>query len=213
MDRTHPPTCFAKSLTLECGITQQMIAAGIDYLYSTLDRLDATLIDAGSPRMSQLIELANLSSMLGNLLATGIVRNSDGVFERAGPHKYQDLRATGKHCDHRHIEVKVSLETNNPKAHLAKVGDYLTCRYVLGDAAATFVPDKRGDVVWLWEVRFGRLELPHFNISNTDGDSGKTAVVNAAGMEALKVVYFDGRFCPYSPKSKYRKNLVESHLF
>ena len=190
-----------------------MIEAGIDYLYGTLDRLDATLTQVGSPRMSQLVELANLSSMLGNLLATGIVRNSGQVFDRAGPHKYQDLRATGKHADHRHIEVKVSLETNNPKAHLAKSGDYLTVRYVLGNENGGFDPAQRGDVVWLWEVRFGYLDVQHFNISNTQGDSGKTAVVNALGMEALKLVYYDRRFCPYGPRSKYRKSVAELELF
>ena len=204
MDRKHSSDCFSKSTQLACGLTQGMVVAGIDYLYATLDRLDATLIQAGSPRMAQLVELANLSSMLGNLLATGIVRNSDGVFDRAGPHKYQDLRATGKHSDHRHIEVKVSLETNKPKAHLAKPGDYLTCRYVLGDEKGRFDLSQRGDVVWIWEVRFGHLDIPHFNISNTEGDSGKTAVVNASGMDALKIVFFDERFCPYGPRSKHR---------
>ena len=49
----------------------------------------------------------------------------------------------------------------------------------------------RGDVVWIWEVRFGHLSVKHFNVSNTAGDSGKTAVVNKAGMEQLEVVYVD----------------------
>ena len=43
----------------------------------------------------------------------------------------------------------------------------------------------------IWELRTGYLRAVHFNVSNTEGDSGKTAVVNALGMERLKVVYVD----------------------
>ena len=204
MDRKHSSDCFSKSTQLACGLTQEMVVAGIDYLYATLDCLDAALIQIGRPRMAQLVELANLSSMIGNLLVLGIIRNSDGVFDRAGPHKYQDLRATGRHSDHRHIEVKVSLEKNNPKGHLPKPGDYLTCRYVLGDENGSFDPSQRVGVVWIWEVRFGCLDIQHFNPSNTKGDSGKTAPMNASGMDALKIVFFDERFCPYGPRSKHR---------
>ena len=167
--------------------------------------LDKTLVESGSPRITGMIELANLSSVLGNLLATGIVNASCGVFNRAGPHKYQDLRACGPGAEN--VEVKFSLETNNPKGHLPKVGPHLTCRYVLGNQDGTYVTGERGDVVWIWEVRFGFLEVKHYNISNTAGDSGKTAVVNAAGMECLLPVYFDAGRCPFSDKSKKRKEL------
>ncbi len=47
-------------------------------------------------------------------------------------------------------------------------------------------------------MRAGYLTEDHFNISNTAGDSGKTAVVNASGMEALKVVYVDLDMVPGS---------------
>jgi hypothetical protein len=87
----------------------------------------------------------------------------------------------------------------------------LTCRYVLGKQDGTYVIGERGDVVWIWEVRFGLLEVKHYNISNTAGDSGKTAVVNAAGMEELQPVYFDAGHCPYSVRSKKRSEL-ESDL-
>ena len=83
--------CCFNDDAFACGLTQQMVIAGLEYLYDTLDRLDDTLIRAESPRMAQLVELANLSSMLGNLLATGIVRNSGGIFERAGPLRSSSL--------------------------------------------------------------------------------------------------------------------------
>ncbi len=109
--------------------------------------------------------------------------------------------------------MKVSLETNNPKGHLAKVGQFLTCRYVLGKEDGSYTIGQRGDVVWLWEIRFGYLEAKHFNISNTAGDSGKTAVVNADGMRQLRPVFFDKDRCPYSSRSKIREELEEGLLF
>lgn len=209
MDRKPIRECFMHVDALKCGLTWEMVSSGIQFVYDTLDTLDGTLLKSGSPRMTGLIELANLSSVLGNLLATGIVKASGGIFNRAGPHKYQDLRACGPCAEN--VEVKFSLETNNPKAHLPKVGPHLTCRYVLGRQDGSYVVGERGDVVWIWEVRFGFLKERHYNISNTAGDSGKTAVVNAAGMEELRPVYFDAGRCPYSVRSTRRSEL-ESDL-
>lgn len=180
-----------------------MLSNGVDFVYQTLDTIDEKLIQADSGRMSGLVELANLSSIVGNLLATGIVRSSQGAFTRAGAHKYQDLRASRP--DAHNIEIKMALETNNPKGHLPKVGHYLTCRYVFGDPEGICRMGERGEVVWIWELRFGHLESRHFNISNTEGDSGKTAVVNKAGMDQLAIVYLNPSACPFSQRSKYYK--------
>jgi hypothetical protein len=209
MPRPPIKAYFFNVRALGYGLTWETLHSGIEYVYQTLDKLDATLLEVDSPRFAQLIERANLSSVLGNLLATGIVRSCGGVFNRAGPHKYQDLRAvaTGSHA--RNIEIKVSLETNPPKGHLAKVGQYLTCRYVLGNEDGSYTIGERGDVVWIWEVRFGYLEEKHFNVSNTQGDSGKTAVVNADGMRQLQPVFFDSARCPYTSRSKIREVLEQ----
>lgn len=204
--RTLVPEAFRNPDALKAGLTIDVLSDGVKYAHEILDTLDLTLIERGSPRISRLVELANFSSMVGNLLANGIVQTSDGTFERAGPHKYQDLRATGSTSDAENIEIKVALEKNKPKGHLAKAGYYLTCRYVLGDQDGGYDRDQRGEVAWIWELRFGYLEEVHFSISNTDGDSGKTATVNGAGMTQLAVVYFDPRFCPYVRTRKYLKD-------
>jgi hypothetical protein len=183
-----------------------MLAGGMQRVYDTLDLIDDTLLTRNSPRISQLVELANLSTIVGNLLASGVVAESGGVFERAGAHKYQDLRASLSHPEAQNIEIKMALETNNPKGHLPKEGHYLTCRYVLGNADGTYVRGKRGEVVWIWEVRFGYLELRHFNVSNTEGDSGKTAVVNAEGLKQLSLIYLDQSRCPYSENGAWMKS-------
>lgn len=179
--------------TVACGLTSDAIAAGVHFAYRTLDLIDAKLLESGLTRLAGLIELANLSTIIGNLIAVGIIKAAPKVFSKAGAHKYQDLRSAK--CADENVEIKVALEKNQPKAHLAKEGYYLTFRYVLSDEKATPMED-RGDMPWIWEIRFGHLELRDFNVSNTDGDSGKTAVVNAAGMAKLTVIYQDPTFLP-----------------
>ena len=187
---------FDNAAMSKAGLTTQMLSDGVASTYRTLDAVDETLIKMGNTRLSTMVELANLSSMLGNLLASGIANASGGNFRKNGPHKYPDLLANARNVSD--TEIKIALEDNKPKGHLAKPGFYLTCRYVLGSAAGGFDPKKRGDVVWIWELRSGWLEADHFNLSNTAGDSGKTAVVNAAGMAELQVVYCDLDFFPQS---------------
>jgi hypothetical protein len=105
-----------------------MVKSGIEFAYHTLDQIDSKLMESGSVRLSKLVELANLSTIIGNLIAEGIVKSCKGQFTRAGAHKYQDLRSA--RCEADNIEIKVALEKNKPKGHLAKAGFYLTFRYV-----------------------------------------------------------------------------------
>jgi len=126
------PNSFIKVPGLEkAGITIDMIAAGVAYTYEILDAIDEKLLASGAFRLAKLIELANLSSVIGNLLGSGIARASEGVFQRNGPHKYPDLLAEQPNAQD--IEIKMALEDNKPKGHLAKPGYYLICRYVLCD--------------------------------------------------------------------------------
>lgn len=187
------------------GLDAAMISSAITFTHQTLDALDATLVNRGQPRMSRMIELANLSAMIGNVFRSGIEGASNGNFRSNLPHTYPDLLGVGNGCQD--VEIKVALETNNPKGHLVKPGPHLIVRYVLGSLEGSFNRDTRGDVVWIWEVRVGKLEAAHFNFSNTKGDSGKTAVINAAGMAALSPVHFDGPRCPYGDRSKHRQGL------
>ena len=88
-----------------------------------------------------------------------------------------------------------------PKGHLIKLGPHLTLRYVLGNENGKYQrgKDNRGKVPWIWEVRVGSLKDNHFNFSNTEGDSGKTAAINVEGMADLQLVYCDLDRCPLSP--------------
>lgn len=181
-----------------------MIEHGIQYLYEVLDTVDRALLRRDFPRLANLIELANLSSVVGNVFAAGIVRASEGIFFRAGPHKYQDLRTSGKDPDARNVEIKVALERNSPKGHLAKPGHYITVRYVLGNENGVYVPKQRGEVAWVWEVRAGYLGEADFSISSTPGDSGKTAVMKREAVDRLTIIYFDPDRCPYGRAEQHR---------
>jgi len=198
----------------EVGLSHVVLRAAIQQTYDLIDRIDQTLLSAGVFRLSQTVELANLSSMLGNIFGAAIAQHSRGNFRRNGPHKYPDLLSTRKQA-RPDIEIKMALESNKPKGHLAKPEYYITCRYVLCNEDGSFQFDKknRGVRPVIWELRCGYLEEAHFNISNTAGDSGKTAVVNSEGMDALKIVYVDLKFAPIAQKGRTRAryvSLVES---
>jgi hypothetical protein len=120
MGRKSKEGVFVNVAAIGCGLTKAMLESGVEYVHDTLDTLDRQLTSKGLPRMTGLVELANLSSIIGNILASGLVTASNGVFRRAGPHKYQDLRATGKDPCAKNIEVKVALEKTNRKDTLPR---------------------------------------------------------------------------------------------
>jgi hypothetical protein len=180
------------------GLTAKIVGDAVDYVHNILDSIDSQLMTAADTRLSQLVELANLSAIIGNLFRSGICNSSEGIFLPNAPHTYPDILANKDFVDACDVEIKVALENNKPKGHLVKPGPHITVRYVLADERGQYTRGKenRGPVPYIWEVRIGELEEGHFNFSNTEGDSGKTAVINAAGMNALKVVYFDRARCP-----------------
>lgn len=184
------------------GLSKQMVASGVSFVHRILDALDGTLLVNGEERLSQMLELANLSAIVGNLLRTGIATSSNGRFVANGPHKYPDLLSTDPLLGD--LEIKVALESNKPKGHLVKPGPHMICRYVLGEQDGTYLPGKlvRGKVVWIWEIRVGNLQEHHFSVSNTAGDSGKTAVINAEGFSQLHLVFCSLQHFPSGAKTR-----------
>lgn len=171
------------------GLTRHIVASGVSFVHRIIDSLDQTLVSAGETRLAEMVELANLSAIIGNLLRTGIANASNGRFVANGPHKYPDLLSNEAGVGD--LEIKVALESNKPKGHLVKPGPHLICRYVLGslDGGYSKGKENRGDVPWIWEIRAGVFSEEHFSVSNTEGDSGKTAVINADGFNQLQLVY------------------------
>jgi transcriptional regulator with XRE-family HTH domain len=183
------------------GLTRQAIQGAIEDCYQTLDLFDAELAKRESPPVSELVELANLSSMMGNLLATGIVEHSGGAYSRNTPHTYPDLLSRRE--GYGGIEVKTALEINKPRTHLPKHGIHLTFRYVLCHREGAFRRGKenRGKTAHVWEVKVGDLTENDYDLSTTEGDSGKTAVIKTAVLRAMALIYFDPRLLPYATRS------------
>lgn len=187
------------------GLDSAALVEAIDSCYHTLDIIDEQLASRNSPVVADLVELANLSSMVGNLLSAGIAEASNGLYKRNRPHAYPDLLPIKKPAVE--LELKMALETNRPKGHLPKPGVYITFRYVLGNADGTYSRGKtnRGKTVWIWEAKIGKLSASDFSLSNTEGDSGKTAVIKTDAFNSMPLVYYDQIFSPY-PQRKNRQH-------
>lgn len=185
----------ATGLSLDC-LRQAMLDT-----YRTLDTIDYQLRAHRVDPIARLVELANLSSMVGNLLAAGLADASNGIYKRNRPHAYPDL--IPQTPGYEDLELKVALETNKPKGHLPKPGMYMTFRYVLCDRNGAFQKGKvsRGECVFIWEVKVGHLDADDFALSSTEGDSGKTAVIKTDVFNAMPLIYVDRDLNPYSPRS------------
>ena len=196
--RTVPPGAArgGDAVQLFAGLSESWVPKAIEATHQTLDRIDEQLISTGSPPLAEVVELANLSAIIGNLLRESLARGSNGRYKSNEPHTYPDLISPSG--DAEGLEIKIALETNKPKGHLPKPGPHLTCRYVLADRAGNFSRQDRGNVVWIWEVRLGELSEEDFSLSNTPGDSGKTAVIKTDSLDRLDCIYFDRRFLPYA---------------
>ena len=188
----------------------ELIVKAIESCYSTLDLIDSQLVLKASPPLSQLIELANLSSMLGNLLGAGLAEASLGGYLRNRPHTYPDLVPQREQLPP--LEIKTALETNRPKGHLPKPGLHVTFRYVLGNREGAFTRGKenRGEVVWVWESRIGNLTEADYDLSNTEGDSGKTAVIKTESFKNMARIFYVPALLPYATRAAWYGDVAET---
>ena len=182
------------------GIDGKILLSAIDSCYQTLDTIDEQLISKGSLPIANLVELANLSSMIGNIIGGGIADHSNGLYERNKPHTYPDLIPLQDSAVN--LELKIALETNKPKGHLPKPGTYITFRYILADKQGRYQRGKqyRGNTPCIWEVKIGKIKEEDFSCSNTEGDSGKTAVIKTQFFNKMDLVYYVPELLPYAPK-------------
>ena len=90
------------------GLSPDAVRSAILDCYKTLDTIDQQLVAHGADPMARLVELANLSSMIGNLLGAGLAAASNGLYRRNRPHAYPDL--IPQNADLRDLVIKVALE-------------------------------------------------------------------------------------------------------
>jgi len=65
--------CNEKYINEFLGLDSTCILKTIQNCYRTLDTIDRQLLATGSPPISGILELANLSSMVGNLVCASLV--------------------------------------------------------------------------------------------------------------------------------------------
>lgn len=178
-------------------LSKEMIKGSVIHCYETLDMIDQHLISNSCAKLSGLVELANLSSIVGNLLGAGCVKYSSNNYIRNKPHTYPDLIASNNKLPG--IEIKTSLLRNSPKDHQPKSGYYLIYRYCLTDENGHrhLGRENDWDTVTIWEIKFGYLNFDDFSCSNTEGDSGKTAVIKTASLNKMPLLYFNSELVPY----------------
>lgn len=181
----------------EIKITEDIIKGSIIHCYETLDMIDQNLVEKGSQKLSSLVELANLSSIVGNLLGAGFAQYSDGFYSRNKPHTYPDLIPSNSACPG--IEIKTALRKNCLKGHQPKPGYYLTYRYCLTDknGHTECIDNENLDTVTIWEVKFGYLNTDDFGCSNTSRDSGKTATIKIPSLNKMTLLYLNTECIPY----------------
>lgn len=184
-------------------ITKDSLRGSIEHCYDTLDMIDKNLVSRGVSQLSQLVELANLSSIVGNLLGAGFAENSAGKYYRNKPHTYPDLLPID--LEEPGIEIKTALRKNSPKGHQPKEGYYLIYRYCLTDenGRVDTVKDELLNTVTIWEVKFGYLLSSDFSCSNTEGDSGKTAVIRTETLNKMPLLYLNTECIPYKKYKGY----------
>lgn len=192
---------FVKSKNI--SITIDTLRGSITHCYETLDMIDQNLGSKKVQKLSKLVELANLSSIVGNLLGAGFAEYSNGLYYRNKPHTYPDLVATD--LSKPGIEIKTALRKNSPKGHQPKAGYYLIYRYCLTDENGNVdVDDKETlDTVTIWEVKFAYLSSDDFSCSNTAGDSGKTAVIRTSVLNDMPLLYLNTDCVPYKNYKGY----------
>ena len=92
--------------------------------------------------------------------------------------------------------VKTAHETDRPVAGPDVAGIYLVFRYVLVDRKGDFTRGEsaRGDMVAVWEARFGELAeadfIPH--------RGGKGPRLRKDALERMELVYYDPALLPYA---------------
>ena len=71
---------------------------------------------------------------------------------------------------------------------------YIIFLYILGtpDGHYTKGKENRGSTPWIWEIKVGNISKADYSLSNTEGDSGKTAVIKTDKFNNMALVYI----CP-----------------
>jgi transcriptional regulator with XRE-family HTH domain len=201
-DRAHLRA--SSQLTALTGLAGDTVTRAIDLAYRKLDLVDEQIRGSGPSSLVGLVETADFSSLLADLLSAGIARASSGLYVQSGPDHSSSLLPLRQGLPE--LDVAAALETNRTAIAAAKAGVYLTFRYVLAERDGTFTrgKDSRGDTAAVWEVRFGELREHDFHAPGARA-TGSTRLKKEA-MDRMELVYYNPELLPYArPTSVYAR--------
>ncbi len=160
-----PPRRYAKAdsiveserLTETTWLSGHIVRKAIDAAYRKLDVIDEQMRESGSPSLVDLVGPEHLDGLLAGALAGGVVKSAPTLYVRNSPRQHPDLLPLQHGLPE--MVVKTALETDRPVAGPELAGIYLVFRYVLVDRKGEYTRGKasRGDMVAVWEARFGEL--------------------------------------------------------
>jgi transcriptional regulator with XRE-family HTH domain len=194
-DRAHVGVCPLLEATT--GLTGGTVARAVEIAYRKLDLIDQQMRASGSRPIAGLVDLPDLTELVGDLLSAGMARASNGVYLQAGPEHWPRLQPLRQGLPE--LEVAAALETDRPTGRPGTAGVFLVFRYVLADRSGAFTrgQDARGDTVAVWEIRFGALGEEDFHVTGTRTGAG-TARLRRGALDRMELVYYDPALLPYA---------------
>jgi transcriptional regulator with XRE-family HTH domain len=200
-----PPRRYAKAdciveserLTEATWLSGHIVRKAIDAAYRKIDVIDEQMRESGSPTLVELVGLEHLNGLFAGVLASGVVKASPGLYVQNSPRQHPDLLPLQQGLPE--MVVRTALETDRPVAGPELAGIYLVFRYVLADRKGDYTRGEaaRGDMVAVWEARFGELTGADFVPAR--GRKGPTLRRDA--LDRMELVYYDPALLPYAKAS------------
>jgi transcriptional regulator with XRE-family HTH domain len=197
-----PPRRYAKAsaiveserLTEATWLSGHTIRKAIDAAYRKLDVIDEQMRESGSPSLVELVGLEHLDGLLAGALASGVVKAAPSQYVQNGPRQHPDLLPLQHGLPE--MVVRTALETDRPVAGPGLAGIYLVFRYVLVDRKGKYTRGQtsRGDMVAVWEARFGELWETDF----IPPRGGKGPTLRKDALDRMELVYYDPVLLPYA---------------
>ena len=166
-----PPRRYAKAdcivdserLTEATWLSGHIVRKAIDAAYRKIDVIDEQMRESGSPNLVDLVGLDHLDGLLAGVLGErGRQGLRPALYVQNSPRQHPELLPLQHGLPE--MVVKTALETDRPVAGPDLAGIYLVFRYVLVDRKGDFTRGEsaRGDMVAVWEARFGELNEADF---------------------------------------------------
>jgi transcriptional regulator with XRE-family HTH domain len=176
------------------GLTAATVARAVEIAYRKLDLIDEQMRASGSRPLVELIELPELSALMGNLLSAAVARASNGLYVQNGPDHSPNLLPVRQGLPE--LEVVTAPETERPAGGMRKAGLHLVIRYVLADRTGAYTRGSRGDTVAVWEIRFG--ELGDADYTGGARPTNGRARLKREALDRMELVYYDPALLPYA---------------